>query len=262
MLVMEEQISILITILAALLTGGFLMIFIESQQVAYNMSERFHFIMRPFLHSFTNYTKFIASFKSCFRFRGTETETNMGKLVRNLELISKLGENSILSGQEYPTDYFSSKQLNSVCESINDIWNRIDKDYNGFLEVEFDSHSAKIQGKTAISYLEEVSPKYKGVQLTKDLLGEVSGDFYVNFYQPIEHILFEYEYWLKKEKQFKTLAMVTITITIFTMLILLLFRHYIPIWILTSLCVSCCGLLLFELYMLMRLEDLTKKIMR
>ena len=42
---MEEQVSIIITILAALLTGGFLMIFIESQQVASNMAERFHFIM-------------------------------------------------------------------------------------------------------------------------------------------------------------------------------------------------------------------------
>lgn len=45
---MEEQVSIIATILAALLTGGFLMIFIESQQVANNMAERFYFIMRLF----------------------------------------------------------------------------------------------------------------------------------------------------------------------------------------------------------------------
>ena len=48
---MEEQVSIIVTVLAALLTGGFLMIFIESQQVANNMAERFHFIMHPFLVS-------------------------------------------------------------------------------------------------------------------------------------------------------------------------------------------------------------------
>ena len=59
----EQQISNLATILAALLTGGFLMMFIESQQVARNMAERFHFIMRPFFHSFTNYARFISSFK-------------------------------------------------------------------------------------------------------------------------------------------------------------------------------------------------------
>ena len=61
---MEEQVSIIVTVLAALLTGGFLMIFIESQQVANNMAERFHFIMRPFFHSFTNYARFISSWKS------------------------------------------------------------------------------------------------------------------------------------------------------------------------------------------------------
>lgn len=45
-----------------------------------------------------------------------------------------------------------------------------------------------------IGYLGEISPKYKGIELTKDLLGKVSGDFFVDFYQPIEHILPHYKY--------------------------------------------------------------------
>ena len=69
-----------------------------------------------------------------------------------------------------------------------------------------------------ISYLKEISPKYKGIKLTKDLLSKVSRDFYVDFYQPIEHVLPHYEYWLKKEKEFKNLAMVTIVITLLTIL--------------------------------------------
>ena len=113
-----------------------------------------------------------------------------------------------------------------------------------------------------IGYLGEISPKYKGIELTKDLLGKVSGDFYVDSYQPVEHILPHYEFWLKKEKEFKTIAMITIIITLLAMLLLLLLRCYIPIWVLTSLCVLCCGSLLSELYKLTQLEDLTKKIMR
>lgn len=226
------------------------------------MAERFLFIMRSFFHSFTNYARFISSFKSCFSFRGVETEGYMKRLRDNLELISKLGGRSITSGQEYPTDYFIAKQLDSVCRTINDIWYCINNDYDGFQKIEFDTRHAEMFSEYAIGYLEEVSPKYKGIKLTKDLLGKVSGDFYVDFYQPIEHILPEYEYWLKKEKEFKILAMVTIIITLLTMLLLLLLRCYIPIWTLTSLCVLCCGLLLFELCKLMRLEDLTKKIMR
>ena len=134
--------------------------------------------------------------------------------------------------------------------------------FHGFQKIEFDTRYAEMFSEHTIGYLGEISPKYKGIELTKDLLGKVSGDFYVDFYQPIEHVLPHYEYWLKKEKEFKTIAMITIIITLLTMLLLLLLRCYIPIWVLTSLCVLCCGLLLFELYKLMRLEDLTKKIMR
>ena len=259
---MEEQVSIIVTVLAALLTGGFLMIFIESQQVANNMAERFHFIMRPFFHSFTNYARFISSFKTCFSFRGIESEGYMKRLKDDLEQISRIGGKSIIAGQEYPSDYFTAKQLGSICETINDVWYCIDKDYHGFQKIEFDTHHAEMFSEHTIGYLGEISPKYKGIELTKDLLGKVSGDFYVDFYQPIEHVLPHYEYWSKKEKEFKTIAMITIIITLLTMLLLLLLRCYIPIWVLTSLCVLCCGLLLFELYKLMRLEYLTKKIMR
>ena len=262
MLVMEEQASIIVTILAALLTGGFLMIFIDSQQVANNMAERFHFIMRPFFHGFTNYVRFIYFFKSCFSFRGIETEGYMKRLKDDLEQISRLGGKSITAGQEFPSDYFTAKQLDSICETINDVWYCIDKDYHRFQKIEFDTRLAEMFSEDIIGYLGGISPTYKGTELTKHLLSNVSGDFYVNFYQPIEHILPHYEYWLKKEKGFKILAMITIIITLLTMLILLLLRCFIPIWVLTSLCVLCCGLLLFELYKLMQLEDLTKNIMR
>lgn len=258
----EEQVSIIVTILATLLTGGFLMIFIESQQVANNMAECFHFIMHPFLHSFTSYARFISSFKTCFSFRGIEAEGYMKRLKDDIEQISKIGGKSIIAGQEYPSDYFTAKQLDSICNTINDVWYCIDKDYHSFQKIEFDTRHAEMFGEDIISYLVEISPKYNGVKLTKDLLGKVSEDFYVDFYQPIEHILPEYECWLKKEKEFKILAMATIIITLLTMLVLLLLRCYIPIWVLTLLCVLCCGLLLFELYRLMGLEDLTKNFMR
>ncbi|MBP1616051.1 MAG: hypothetical protein H6Q13_3499, partial [Bacteroidetes bacterium] len=53
------ELSIVISILATLLTGGFLMIFIESQKVAGSVTERFHFIMHPFFRSFSSYVRFM-----------------------------------------------------------------------------------------------------------------------------------------------------------------------------------------------------------
>ena len=52
-----------------------------------------------------------------------------------------------------------------------------------------------------IGYLGEISPKYKGIELTKDLLGKVSGEFYVDFYQSIEHILPHYEFLVEERKR-------------------------------------------------------------
>lgn len=45
---MENQISNIITILTALLTGGFLMLFIENQQITTYVIERLHQRMNPF----------------------------------------------------------------------------------------------------------------------------------------------------------------------------------------------------------------------
>lgn len=112
----------------------------------------------------------------------------MQRLKIDLEQILRLGEKSIIVGQEFSSDSFTSKQLDSICETINDVWYCIDKDYNGFQNVEFDTRHAEMCSEHLMNYLGEVSPKYKGTELTKDLLGKVSGDFYAVFYQSIKYM--------------------------------------------------------------------------
>ena len=48
---MEEQVSIIITIIVALLTGGFIILFLENQHVGANVIERYHFVMQPFINT-------------------------------------------------------------------------------------------------------------------------------------------------------------------------------------------------------------------
>jgi hypothetical protein len=260
---MAEQLSIIISILAALLTGGFLMIFIESQQVAGSVAERFHLAMNPFFRSFSNYVKFISSFKTCFTFKVTKDSDYVKRLKDNVETIAGLGGRSIISGQDYPADYFTAKELDSICNTINDIWYCIDGKQNYIdKHLNFDSRHAQIFSEQTKNYLEAIYPQYKGVQLTKDMLAKVSGDFFVDIYQPIQHILPHYEFWQKKEKEFKILTLITVVFTLFTMILVLLLSCYILIWVYKVLCVTCCGLLIFELYKLIKLENLSKTIMR
>lgn len=75
---MENQISNIITILTALLTGGFLMLFIENQQITTYVIERLHQRMNPFFHSFTNYVKFVSSFESCYIWRKCTSSDSSG----------------------------------------------------------------------------------------------------------------------------------------------------------------------------------------
>ena len=44
-----------ITLLSAILTGGVLMLFIESQKLSANVVERFQNIMKPFYHKLSCY---------------------------------------------------------------------------------------------------------------------------------------------------------------------------------------------------------------
>jgi hypothetical protein len=258
---MEEQISIIITILAALLTGGFLMIFIESQKVAGDVTERFHFVMNPFFHSFSNYAKFISSFRHCFEFNCTDEF--LTTLKENVETVGRLGTKSIMAGRDFPSDYFTAKELDRICRTISNIWYRIDREsHHVDRHLNFDSDYAETSCQHTKEYLTAIHPKYANVPLTKDLLETVSGDFFDDIYQPVQNILPHYERWQCKEKEFKWLALTTVAFTLLTMVLIVLFSCYIQLWVFQSLCVICCGLLIFELYKLIKLENLSKKIMR
>lgn len=72
---MEEQVSIIISIIVALLTGGFIILFLENQHVGANVIERYHFVMQPFMHRLSNYFKFLSSAKIYFSInKGTKKD--------------------------------------------------------------------------------------------------------------------------------------------------------------------------------------------
>lgn len=258
-----DELSLIISILAALLTGGFLMFFIESQKVANDVAERFHFIMNPFFHSFTSYVRFISSFKTCFNFKKAKESNYISNLKEDVDRISKLGGQSIMWGQNFPANYFTAEELDSVCNSINNIWYIFDR-YQNFIniDIEFDSHHADMISNHTKEYMEGISPKYIGKPLTEDMLSKVSGDFFVDFYQPVQNVLHQYEFWQSEEKRFKTLIMITVAIILITMILILLFNLCVSLWIYKVLCVVCCIFLLFGLYKLIKIENLSKTIMR
>lgn len=257
---MEEQITNIITILTTLLTGGFLMLFIENQQTTTYVVERLHQRMNPFFHSFTNYVKFVSSFGSCYSWEKCTTPymRTMKQYVRD---ISRYGGNAIISGQDFSIYSFSAEELDSICEEINNIWYCQDKSREDFYNnVGFDENHANNFGEYSLEYLRGISPKYKNERLTKPLLPKVSSDFYVDLYQPIQNVLHQYELCMKKVEEFKYFALLTISVNILFMLVLLIFYQYLSIYFAYLLCVICSVLLMYELLKLIRIEGLTKRI--
>lgn len=128
---MNEQIANILTILASLLTGGFLMVFIENQQISQKIANRYHQKMLPFFHCFTNYVKFVAVIRTFYKWNKSSSGY-MNNLKDNVCEIARYGSLAIISGQNFSPNYFSVKEIEEICEKINNIWYLVDKDRSKF----------------------------------------------------------------------------------------------------------------------------------
>ena len=264
---MEEQISIIVPIIVALLTGGFIILFLENQHVGANVIERYHFVMKPFMHRLSNYFKFLSSAKVYFSInRGTKKEdAEYVFAFKNLmDKLSHLAHPCIMSGQDYPVSKFSAQQLQKICEDINNVWYYWDDKRNYMINYcSYDSYKANLFGKLDREYLNEVFPhKYDEIDFSLALISDVSGTFYTNVYKPIKYVPFEYEQWCKNEDDFKKLTFATIGLCMVTLVVILLLRYITPLCIMNILTFLNILLLASCLYKFSKLESLSRKLFR
>lgn len=264
---MEEQISIIVPIIVALLTGGFIILFLENQHVGANVIERYHFIMQPFMHRLSNYFKFLSSAKVYFSInRGTKKEDAEYVFLFN-DLMDRLGHLAypcIVSGQDYPISKFSAQQLQKICEDINKVWYYWDDKQNYMRDYcTYNTGKAELHGMMAREYLNEVFPhKYDEKVFSLNLIGDVSGTFYTEIYQPIQNVPSEYEYWCKEEAKFKKLTLSTIGLCLITLIVILLLRYFVHLCTMNFLTLLNIGLLVSCLYKFSKLESLSRKLFR
>ena len=264
---MEEQISIIVSIIVALLTGGFIILFLENQHVGANVIERYHFVMKPFMHRLSNYFKFLSSAKVYFSInRGTKKEDAEYVFAFKdlMDKLSHLAHPCIMSGQDYPVSHFSASQVDSICNDINNVWYYWDDKRNYMLDYcTYDTGKADLHGKKAREYLSEVFPrKYDNIDFSISLLSDVSGEFYVEVYEPIQNIPFEYEQWCKNEDDFKKLTFATIGLCMVTLVVILLLRYITPLCIMNILTLLNIVLLASCLYKFSKLELLSRSVFR
>ena len=264
---MEEQVSIIVSIITALLTGGFIILFLENQHVGATVIERYHFIMQPFMHRLSNYFKFLSSATTYFSITKGTKKDEAEYVFKFNDLMDELGHYAypcIMSGQDYPASKFSAKQLEGICNEINNVWYYWDRKRNYMTNYcSYDTRKAELFGTLGREYLNEVFPrKYNKQEFCLNLISDVSGTFFTEIYQPIQHVPFEYEYWCKQEKTFQATTFFTIGLCLATLTIILLLRYFMPLYIINLLTVLSIISLIYSLYKFARLENLSRKLFR
>lgn len=261
---MNEQVSIDVTILTALLTGGFLMLFIENRHIGANVDDRYHFIMKPFMHKLSNYLKFISSAKAYYSINQGDKEEYVYKFKSLLDYMGHLAYPCIMSGQDYPYSKFTAKELEQLSDNINRIWYYWDDKHNYMKgHYIYETEKAEKFATFGHEYLKEVFPSdFKDRVFTLELISDVSGKFYTDIWEPIQDVPFQYEYWQKKDRKFKILSLSTIFLSLLTLAIVLLLRYLIPVGISSFLTILCMAALAISLWKMIKLDGLSRKLFR
>lgn len=262
---MEEQTSLIVSIITALLTGGIIILFLENQHIGANVIERYQFIMKPFMHRFSNYFKFLSSAKAFFSIKPGVNKDDAVYALRLYNLMEKLGHYAylcIMSGRDYPTSYFPAKQLQDICIDINQIWYYWDNKHSYIIPYsDYDSNKANMFCSLGQDYLNEVFPhKYRNINFSLDLISEVSGNFYSNVFQPIQNLPFQYENWGKEERSFKIIILLAIGLCLMTLILILFLRYILPLLFFNIITLMTILFFVYSLIKFVKLESYAKKL--
>lgn len=219
---MEATSSIIITVLAALLTGGFLMLTIENVHLSASVTDRYYSVMKPFCHRLTNYINFINMVRYHFRFKKTDNDyTNDLKHIID-EITKFKGQSEI--GLDISPSSFSAKELEEFCETnIGNVWYYLSEKWN-YIKDDMWFENNGIDDITK-EFLCEVSSKYQDDEINFKLVANMSDDFYRNIYQPIQLVPYQYENWQTIEKWFRIMNIISIITNLLSIMCIALFEQ-------------------------------------
>lgn len=203
--------STALTILAAIITGGFVLVFVEIGNRKNRDNDVHYQIMTPFINKLSAYFRYIlwCQYSIIYPKELNGNETEFKKLI---QLLSRYGA-PIISGNNYAVDRFTAEELDHIAFKINNIWYFHDRMHPCRLRWKNDSIiSEEIMNKN----LSEINPIYTAEDKDIDLLAKVSGDFYVDCYQRIENEIYRHEAYMKMYRRH------TIFVSSYVLIVLLL----------------------------------------
>lgn len=192
---MMEYISvsqIALAILTSIITGGFVLVFVEIGNRIERENDHYAMVMKPFMHKLSAYCRCISWCEGhvVYPNNRNEKEEEFKKLLCKLRLY---GSRLILSGGDFPIEYFDYDELAQLARDINNVWYWYDKMKPCRLTWKDYSDGDPFITKE----INEVNPTYNSKLVNIDLLSSLSSDFYAYVYQPIEYDIMKHEVYLK-----------------------------------------------------------------
>ena len=216
---MNINISVLTAILTTILTGGVLMILVESLHLYTMLSDRYHNMIKPFMHKLTNYTQMLAWMKNTIVYKD-KTQEHCVALRDTIDAICKKSKADTMKDKCLSISMFSADSLNHLCELINNVWFYLtEKERYVRPYIEIDPYSLNVSREFIAKSIKELSPKYNGQQISFDILAELSADFYCDVYYPIENVFYLYEYLTNKIKRFNWIVATNVLLSIITLIV-------------------------------------------
>lgn len=250
-----DSITLVVTILSALLASAVLMIFIENQHIAANVNARYQMVMTPFLHKLSNYFKYIFDVSHAIDI----INDNIGitDFVNLLKKFDKYSYMTVMSGRNYPICYFSAAQIDEICSDINKVW-QMHKEYqiegNGSYKL-----NRLLDYELTNSYLIEIFTDKKFDDSSLKQLAEVSGEFYYEIYLPIKDYTPQYEVWQKKDRIFKLVTCGNIVVSVVFLIITLFFGDCICDYAIKSFAAISLILIAVSIFMMIKNEKFSNE---
>lgn len=112
--------AIALAILTSIITGGFVLVFVEIGNRKNRENDKHDQIMFPFMHKLSSFFRYISWCSSHIRYP-KPLEGYEKKFKELIDEIGGYGGRAITSGGDYSIDYFPAEKLNSIAFDINNI---------------------------------------------------------------------------------------------------------------------------------------------
>lgn len=218
--------STVITILTAIITGGFILVFVEIGNRKNREIDSFCQSVNPFMKKLSSYLRMISWCKTHIKYP-SEIDEKEEKFKSIVDRLSKYGSRLIMSGKNYRAGSFTARQIDNMANDINKIWYWYDK--MNPCHLQFDN-GITFQEELVRKEISEINPIYLSNAIDIRLISNISGDFFVNIYQPIENDLYMHELYVK---QYALQARIVSTGVFFVLVILCSMTFVsLPVWLL------------------------------